>query len=716
MYADILLPVKIGKEVPSLTYSVPASLKERVQIGSAVRVSLRNRTYTGVVTELHNRSLTFTAKDILTTKEGGQVLEGWQIELAHWVSQHYMAPFHKVLKMLLPQKLWGEKSKIPYDVTFQRTDEQVNGKMGTKQAELIKLFEQNKTLKRKEISEFTLATIRGLEKKGLIKEIQGSIQGTQSANEKAYEEKTLTKEQEHIVTSILKSDKNRFLIHGVTGSGKTEIYLRIAEEMVKQGKQVILMVPEISLTPQLISYFKALFGEHIAVLHSKLSQGEREREWWRVQTGDAKVAIGSRSVVFAPAKNIGLILIDEEHEWSYKQDSSPFYHAREVAYKIAELTGAKVVLGSATPDVETFYKADQGELEKFTLPTRLNANSQLPEVHLADMRAELQKGNFSIFSDLLYDKLAATLEAKQQAILFLNRRGHSSSVLCRDCGATCECKQCDVSLTHHRFGNGSEQLVCHHCGFNQKMPDECSECGSISIKFIGVGTQRVEDELRKRFPAARVLRADRDTTSQKDSFKRMYEALKSGDADIMIGTQMISKGLDLPNVTLVGVILADIGLHIPDFRASERGFQLLTQVAGRSGRADKIGEVVIQTYNPEHVSLQTASKHDYDSFYTQEIKNRKSLNYPPFSRIVKLTFKDFEQKKCTSEVARIEQLLQTHNKDHEIASAPALITRKHNKYRWQIFIQGPTPNLLVDKIRSQLKTGWSIDIDPVVMN
>ena len=377
-----------------------------------------------------------------------------------------------------------------------------------------------------------------------------------------------------------------------------------------------------------------------------------------------------------------------------------------------------MILGSATPDVETFHKAESKEITKFTLNTRISANQKLPDVYIADMREELQKGNFSIFSEALYNALATTLEAREQTILFLNRRGHASSVICRDCGTTCQCPHCDVSLTHHRFKNGFEQLVCHHCGSNKPMPETCSECGSVSIKSVGIGTQRVEEELKKRFPTARILRADRDTTSRKGSFRDMYNAIKNNEADILIGTQMISKGLDLPNVTLVGVILADVGLHIPDFRAAERGFQLMTQVAGRSGRANKAGQVIIQTYNPEHISIKTASEHNYNDFFTQEIKSRKSLKYPPFNRIIKMKFRHSEQKKCTKEIERVKELLSTLVTDHDIQSAPALIPRKHNKYHWNIFIQGPNPSSILQKLlqKNQLPDGWSIDVDPVVMS
>lgn len=673
-YANILLPLKLGSSLPELTYGIPPELQGEIGPGMAVRVPVRNRVYTGIVTKIHEqglgRELKTAVKDIMSSKEGGKVLEPWQIELAEWMSVHYFTPFYKVLKLMLPERLWNrrrERSERPSKNVPPWRD--------------------------------TLSP------------------------------KTLTRDQNHIVETILNSTTppsqraaQKFLIHGVTGSGKTEIYLRLAEAMSKEGEQTILLVPEISLTPQLIDYFTAGFGGKTAILHSQLSPVEREGEWWKIQKGDATVIIGSRSAVFAPTKNLGLIILDEEHEGSYKQDQTPYYHAREVAFKIAELTGAKVVLGSATPSLETMHAAEHTtepnkdkprDIQKFTLAKRINGNETLPPVHLVDMREELRKGNFSMFSDRLIEKLTRTIAAREQAILFLNRRGHSTAVVCRECGQGVKCPHCEVSLTHHRFKNGSEILVCHHCNRREAVPTQCSRCGSVAIKFLGLGTQRVEEELQKRFPTARILRADKDTTSRKGSFKTIYETFKAGDADILLGTQMIGKGLDLPNVTLVGVILADVGMHHPDFRAGERTFQLMTQVAGRSGRAEKPGEVVIQTYNPEHPSLQAAAHHDYGTFYKGEIAARKSLNYPPFSHIVELTYRHEEQKKCSTEALRIAEMLKTP--PYAIEVAPSIIPRLHNKYRWHIEIRGENPTLILEQFlqREKLPEGWSIDVDPL---
>jgi primosomal protein N' (replication factor Y) (superfamily II helicase) len=717
MYAEVVLPIKIIGLGNSLTYKIPNPMENQVNIGSAVRVSVRNRTYTGIIQELHERVISFTAKDILSSKEGGAMLSSWQLELANWVKDYYYSPLYKVLKIMLPKKVWQEKSNIPYEIYYQRTELARPEKLGKKQDQLIKLFDQEKIISRKTLREFTLNTLQSLEKKGLIKQTKGEIR-TLQIDEIKSNQKTLTQAQQSTIENISKSSQKKFLIHGVTGSGKTEIYLHLAKNAIEKNQQAIILVPEISLTPQLIDYFSNTFKGQLAVLHSKLSLGEREREWWRIQTGAAKVVIGSRSAIFAPAKNIGLIIMDEEHEWSYKQDKTPYYHARDIAFKISELTGAKVVMGSATPSIEMSHAAETGLVERFMLNKRINKSESLPPVHLADMRQELQKKNYSIFSDLLDQKIKSTLEAKEQIILFLNRRGHASAVLCRDCGYTSTCDQCDVSLTYHRFRNGAEQLVCHHCSARHRMPATCPECKGGAIKFIGLGTQRVEEELTKRFPSARILRADRDTTLEKNSFKKMYRDMKNHNADILIGTQMVSKGLDLPNVTLVGVMMADIGLHIPDFRASERGFQLLTQVAGRSGRAEKPGQVVIQTYNPEHPSLQHASNHDYSSFYDEEILIRKQFNTVPFSRIIKMTFKNIDQKICTTEAEALSQKLSTIANKHEINCAPALIPRKHNKYRWHVYIQGKNPQSILNELiaRSPLKEGWSIDVDPVTMS
>lgn len=718
MLAEILLPVKIANTNKSLTYEVPKNLSNKVKIGNAVRVPLRNQIKTGLICELHQRKPDFKAKEIISIKDGQEILLPWQLELLKWISDYYFSPLYKVLKMMLPKNLWKISSGIPHETAFKRTSLNVPTKLGSNQQKILALFEPEQTILRKNLNEFSLISLRNLVKKGLLEETIGKISGIKMTTEDSRPLKTLNKEQKKAFEGILKSDKKVSLIHGITGSGKTEIYFQLAQHMIKKEKQVILMVPEISLTPQFIDYFAHEFKDKIAILHSRLSLGEREREWWRIHEGTAQVIIGSRSAIFAPVKNLGLIIIDEEHEWSYKQDQNPYYHARKVALKISNLTGARVVLGSATPDIETRYAAENNKINLFNLNDRILPGSELPRVDVVDMREELHKGNFSIFSDALYLKLQETFAKKEQAILFLNRRGHASSILCRDCGYTAACKHCDVSLTHHKSRAGQEWLQCHHCGTNEKMPTECPVCGGVSIKSIGIGTQQVEEELQKRFPTMRIARADKDTTGQKDSFDKLYKALKNHEIDVLVGTQMIGKGLDLPEVTLVGVVLADVGLHIPDFRASERNFQIMTQVAGRAGRADKKGFVIIQTYNPEHPSLACAAGHHYSEFFQTELLARRALSYPPFSRTIKLTFKSSDQKICSTEAQSLASLLKPLAKNHTVDSAPALIYKKHNRFHYHVYIQGPNPHSILKSFLQThpLKEDWAIDVDPVVIN
>lgn len=716
MHAEILLPLYLNPTQPSLTYRVPQTLTESVKPGSAVRVPVRGRTYTGIVTELHERSVAFAVRDILGVQSDGEgMLETWQIELARSVARTTFTPMHAVLKLFLPQQSWKGPRAAPYERHYERTETPLPDRLGQKQRDVIERLEREGPLARNTLDTAPLKRLLELK---LIRESRGGIQGTQHHQVANGGLKPLTPDQTAALKAIEATNDRPILLHGVTASGKTEIYLHLAKAASNQGKQTILLVPEIALTPQLIGYFTAVFGKRVAVMHSQLSLGEREREWWRIHRGEADVVIGSRSAIFSPARQLGLIVIDEEHEWSYKQDQSPHYHARNVAFTLAELTGAKLVLGSATPDVETRYACDTEKIRRVELTQRVNRDGGMPQVTLVDMREELKKKNFGIFSELLEERLRTTLAEKNQAILFLNRRGYTSSVVCRECGIALTCDHCDVSLTTHRATGTDDRLICHHCGFERRMPEVCPGCGGVSIKSIGLGTQRVEEELQKRFPTTRILRADRDTTTVKDSFKLMYDALKNNEADILIGTQMISKGLDLPRVTLVGVMMADIGLHIPDFRAGERAFQLLTQVAGRSGRAEDPGTVVIQTYNPDHPSLVAASTHDYAAFYNQEISNRKEHGYPPFSRLIKLTFRNEDQKKCSTEAKRVAELLKETASNHAIDAAPALISRLHNKYRWNITIQGDAPHEHLHRFLAEhpLPAGWSIDPDPVVMS
>jgi primosomal protein N' (replication factor Y) len=500
--------------------------------------------------------------------------------------------------------------------------------------------------------------------------------------------------------------------------------------------QAIVLVPEIALTPQTMHRFAGRFPGRVALLHSRLGAGERYDQWRQIRDGGFDVVVGSRSAVFAPLPRLGLIILDEEHEWSYKQDSYPYYHTREVALKRAALTGSVVVLGSATPDVATYHRATRPPVTPdpvpgvqwhlLSLPARVGLGRgpdgaevttelPMPPVRVVDMRQELRGGNRSIFSMALQQALAATLRAGEQAILFLNRRGSRTFILCRACGYVPTCPQCDIPLVYHA---DIDLLLCHRCDLHKREPHPCPRCGSPSIKRFGAGTQRVEEEMRHLFPAARVLRWDRDTAARKGAHDDLLGAFVRQEADVLVGTQMIAKGLDLPLVTLVGVISADTGLHLPDFRAGERTFQLLTQVAGRAGRRTAGGQVIVQTYSPEHYAIQAAARHDYRSFYTQDIRFRLAHEYPPFSRMAKLVYSAYSEAACQIEANRLAGVILdlAAGLDEEIevlGPAPSFMHKLRNRYRWQLLLRGTDLAPLLAQLA--LPPGWTLDIDPVSM-
>jgi primosomal protein N' (replication factor Y) len=490
----------------------------------------------------------------------------------------------------------------------------------------------------------TASTVKGLEEKGFIEisEIEVYRDPYQGRDFKPTTPLPLTAEQEIVYTRISRTLEEQlhevFLLHGVTGSGKTEIYLQCIKRCMDQGRQAVVLVPEIALTPQMVERFKGRFGSGVAVMHSRLSVGERYDEWRKIREGKATVAVGARSAVFAPFSNLGLIIMDEEHETSYKQEENPKYHARDAAIRRAEQCGAAVILGSATPSLESYHAARAQSDIHFSpvileMPTRALGN-ELPKVNVVDMREELKEGNRSMFSRKLHSALAERLERGEQTVLLLNRRGFSTFVMCRSCGYVAGCPECDISLTYH---SRSDNLRCHYCGHAEPAPKLCPECGSEHIRFFGTGTQRVEEELGKLFPGIRVIRMDVDTTTEKGSHEKLLNQFRDKKADVLLGTQMVAKGLDFPDVTLVGVITADSALNLPDFRAAEKTFQLLTQVAGRAGRHQLPGEVVVQSYTPEHYSIVHASGHDYLSFVREELKHRRGLHYPPYCRLILVT-------------------------------------------------------------------------------
>ncbi len=622
--------------------------------------------------------------------------------------------------------------RVPY-LTLTVNPEQARtlvtakGVKSRKQASLLLfLAEQAGAVPWKEAKEkagIDRATANALAEQGLIRftEVEVTREPISYKTISATPPLKLTPAQETAFTAIRDALHQRkfgvFLLHGVTGSGKTEIYLQALSEAVKIGRKGIMLVPEIALTPQTIERFAARFPRRVAVLHSKLTPGEQFDEWRRIKNGEFDVVIGPRSAIFAPQPDLGLIVIDEEHEWTYKQDDkSPRYHARDVALRLAELIGAVVVLGSATPDVTTYYHAQTGDFHLLHLPERVvpSAGAALPEVSIIDMREELKAGNRSVFSRPLAEAISRALAQKEQVILFLNRRGGATFVQCRHCGFVMRCKRCDVPLTYHP---AEDRLICHLCNYKASVPEMCPRCMSRQIKFLGTGTQKLEEEVRAAFPRARLLRWDSDVTRSRESHEAILSKFRAHEANILIGTQMVAKGLDIPAVTLVGVINADTSLNLPDFRAGERTFQLLSQVAGRAGRGVSGGQVIIQTFSAEHYAIQAAGRHDYQTFYEKEIEYRRQFRNPPFSQLALLTYTHTNEARCQREAERMKQVLITESEAKGIADltfigpAPAFISRLRGRFRWQLILRGSNLSAFLAPIA--FPQGWTADIDPV---
>ncbi|SKA92428.1 replication restart DNA helicase PriA [Caloramator quimbayensis] len=571
-----------------------------------------------------------------------------------------------------------------------------------KQIETLKIIMSSETpLTLKEISlksDCSSSVVKSLEKKGLIAKYEKEIYRNPVKNNYTFGKFELTKDQKNTIDNIIESykkGKRVSLIYGVTGCGKTEIYLNAVENFIKMGYDAIVLVPEISLTPQTVERFKGRFGDVVAVLHSRLSDGERYDEWRRIKSGEVKVVVGARSAIFAPLNNIKLIIIDEEHEYSYKSEMTPKYHTREVAEYIVNENNGLLILGSATPSMESYYKAVNGEYNLIQILKRVD-NMKLPDISVIDMREELKNGNKSMFSRELYTSISDNLKKGEQTILFLNRRGYSTFVSCRSCGYILKCKNCDVPLTYHV---SSGKLSCHYCGFEYNVPKLCPKCQSKYIKYFGAGTEKVEEEIKKNFKDAKILRMDVDTTRIKGAHEKIYNEFKNNNADILIGTQMISKGMDFKNVTLVGIIAADTNLNVPDFRAAERTFQLVSQVSGRAGRGEKAGKVILQTYEPEHYSIVFSSNHDYIGFYNKEIEIRRALNYPPFSDILNVLLMSEDENELIEFTKKIKNEVNNIIRGRNVevlGPAPCHIYKIKKSYRWHIILKGKVYDVLND--------------------
>ncbi|HLN61247.1 MAG TPA: primosomal protein N' [Symbiobacteriaceae bacterium] len=719
-FAQVAVDVTAEGTDKLFTYAIPPALQDRLTPGQWVKVPFGPRSLVGLyVGPAEKAPEGVNVKPVTGLLADIPPIPAPLVELARWTAERYLATFPAALRLLLPAEARRQEVKTLKITHYQlELDDDVAleiaagvRKKAPRQAALLEhLVRNGGHAALPTLVEVLGESVRGAVKVALEKGwiVAGELTrrrdpfaGEQVA---AQAPPVLTPEQREALQSIEQEMlappmfRQPILIHGVTGSGKTELYLRAIARVAEQGKQAICLVPEIALTPQMIGRFRARFGAAVAVLHSALSAGEKFDEWQRIRRGDVSIVVGARSAVFAPFANVGLIIIDEEHEHSYKQESpAPCYHAREVAEERARLEGATLVLGSATPALESFHKAQTGYYRLVSMLHRVDVRP-MPAVTLVDMREELRGGNKSIFSRGLQEALDQTIAAGEQAILFLNRRGYNTFIMCRSCGEAVQCPNCAVAMTYHL---GDDHLACHYCETQRRVPTVCPNCQSKQIRHMGAGTERVEEELNKLYPRIRVARMDVDTTRRKGSHATILKAFGERKVDVLVGTQMIAKGLDFPEVTLVGVVLADTSLNLPDFRAAERTFQLVTQVAGRAGRGLKPGRVLVQTYQPDHYSLLAAREHDYQSFFDQEIKYREQLEYPPFTSLVNMVLSGEEELRVAETARAVADLLQDGGFTGDILGpAPAPLAKLRGQFRYHVMLKGKEIGDMARQVRS----------------
>lgn len=740
MIARVTLEIAVRKE---FDYLIPDEFASRVELGTRVRVPFGPRLVVGVVTALVEESPHTNLRPIAGVVGVSGMMTPTVLALARWMAEYYCCPVELALKSVLPEAVRKEDARWKERLWVQvqpRTG--APPKLTARQTQVWNVVEEWRELPLQEllrIAETTIETVRKLEDRGLVRIAPRIDERDPYAKEEIVATSPLDLNREQAVAldairvaiSGARDSLKPFLLHGVTGSGKTEVYLQAIAMALERGQSAIVLVPEISLTPQTVERFKARFGSgshatQVAVLHSHLSAGERHDEWHKIRQGRARIVIGARSAVFAPVERLGLIVVDEEHEHSYKQEEVPRYHARDVAVVRGARENAVVVLGSATPSMESYYNARRGKYVLLELRSRAT-DQKLPSVRVIDLRVESRRGDkgggVGVFSQELREAVTQRLERREQTILFLNRRGYSTSLQCPSCGYVAGCPNCSVSLTYHRRRH---LLLCHICGHTEDAPVKCPkvECGHGGIRYSGLGTERVEETLTRLFPKARVARMDRDTLQRKEDYRRILGEFRAGRIDILVGTQMIAKGLHFPNVTLVGVLYADLSLHVPDFRAGERTFQLLTQVSGRAGRGDLAGEVFVQSFTPFHPAIQFARRHDYVGFYEAEIEYREPLKYPPFSRIALLTLRGRNEDKVrfTAEHVRKELDARTAGWPGLMVAgpAPAPLIKAESFFRYQIMIRYRAMARM-SRVLSELEAALSlpddirlgIDVDPV---
>ena len=706
LYAEVIINSDAVQIDRPFTYKVRDEDNESIQVGHRVKVPFGNgnRSVEGFVIGLKCDGVENIKriKKITCLLDKEPILSRDDLKLINFLRDKYLCKYIDGIRTIIPVGLMsGLTSKKKRVIVYLKD---LNEELSKKENYVFVMNfikeHSGMFIKSELINDYGLSSysINKLIEKGYLSSEEQIVNRYNLKSYKEYKKNQLNEEQKNVFEKVLNSDKKGFLIKGVTGSGKTEVYMNLASEVLKSGKSVIMLVPEISLTPQMIERFQGRFGVNVALFHSKLSQGERFDEWFRVKRGEVRLVVGARSAIFLPLKDLGLIIIDEEHENTYKSEQNPKYKTKEVAEFLSEIKNCKYILGSATPSVESYYEAMEGKLEFLEIKNRVK-NLPMPSMETVDMREELKSGNMSLLSRKLKNEVEANLKNKEQTILFLNRRGFSTFVSCRNCGYVFKCPKCDVAMTYHKNGF----LVCHYCGITQREEKKCPKCGSKYVKFFGAGTERVETEVKKIFPQARILRMDVDTTRTKDSHEKIYNAFKKGEGDILIGTQMVSKGLDFKNVTLVGVLAADISLNIPDYRAGERTYQILTQVSGRAGRGDKKGRVIIQTYTPESPIIKYSMENDYEKLYKDEIEIRKRMNYPPFSKIFLINCQSKNEeilKKFMNNLGeKIEELLGKEKNLEILGPVPCIIKKIKENYRWQIMIKGNFNEEIPKKIK-----------------
>ena len=725
MYAKVIIEIGVKNVDKMFTYIVPDNMKEDIKVGCRVKVKFGSMVLEGFVLELTNAidKVDYELKEIIELVDKIPILNKEMLELGKKIQEITLCSLISAYQVMLPKAL---KASIKTNINTKLIRYAVSNR---KDMELITYIENTKYEKQREFLKKLIVEkkikvdklesyLNTLEKNGLIKFIYEEDYRYKFNTNNSDNRVILNSEQEVCVNRVVNSFgiSKTFLLYGVTGSGKTEVYMNIIEKAINKGMSAIMLVPEISLTPQIVERFTLRFGDNIAILHSGLSDAEKYDEYRKITMGKVRIVVGARSAIFAPLTNIGVIIIDEEHTATYKQENHPRYHARDIAILRSKYHNCPIVLGSATPSLESFARAMNKNYELLVMKKRAN-NMLLPDVHIVDMKEEIKRGNYT-FSKLLIDKINEKISKGEQVILLLNRRGYSPLIKCSKCGEVEKCPNCDISLTYHK---SSDSLRCHYCNYTKKCPSKCMKCGSTDIKGIGLGTEKLEQEIMNKFKT-RVIRMDADTTSRKGMHEKIIKEFGEGKYDILLGTQMIAKGLDFPKVTLVGVINADMSLCVPDFRSSERTFQLLSQVSGRAGRGKYPGEVIIQTFNPNHYSIRYAKNHDYLNFYKEEMAIRKQLNYSPyyFITLVRISCKDYEE--GFKHANKIKDYLEKNLSSDTILLGPTMASmfKINNIYNYQCIIKYKKDLKLKDTLinidniyKTNNKVNVEIDVDPI---